>query len=115
MQFAPILNCFAQAMSCDMIPHADGDIVALHSEIRELFSKCKTLARMMKMPSRISSDLGLVDPPQSIADNMCASYIEYVGPFHRLFHVPSFWAEYQRYRESPETTPTSTRLKVLLV
>ena len=36
-------------------------------------------------------------------------------PRHRILHIPTFWAEYYRYWDNPESATAGLRLKVLLV
>jgi hypothetical protein len=42
-------------------------------------------------------------------------YFQFFESAHRILHVPTFWAEYQSYWESPSKVPAGIRLKILLV
>lgn len=50
-----------------------------------------------------------------MADKMVSLYFGSFESTHRILHVPTFWIEYQRYWNDPETVPIGLRLKMLLV
>ncbi|KAF2739228.1 hypothetical protein EJ04DRAFT_540871 [Polyplosphaeria fusca] len=120
LEFAPIVNCFSQAISCNgEVTHSNGEVSVLHSQIRKLLGDCKNLARRIKMtqPGRSLSypEPGITDPPKKTADAMTGLYFESFDIIYRLFHVPTFWTEYHEYWAHPEAAPISSRLKILLV
>ena len=62
-----------------------------------------------------SGESSLVPSSRNVADGMVNLYIQFFDPIFRVFHVPTFWAEYQRYWKDVDSSPTSLRIKVLLV
>lgn len=121
-EFEPIYNCYAAAM-CDET--RDGDSIqdpearSLYIQIGDLLQKCKSIARRMKMgrPSRNlpCTDFNLEPPSREIAETMAALYFRSFESTYRIIHVPSFWNEYHRYRNNPESVAIGMRLQILLV
>lgn len=68
-------------------------------------------------PSRYfsSPDFGLTSPSRDLADMMVELYFESFESTQRILHVPTFWADYQRYWDHSEGTTTGARLKIFLV
>ena len=92
---------------------------ALVARTSDLLKKCKSTARTIKMgrPSRSLSSpgFGLEPPSREVADMMVALYFRAFESTHRILHIPTFWTEYQRYWNHPESIAVHLRLKVLLV
>lgn len=97
----------------------DEEINASLAQIRELLKKCKTITRSLKIgrPSRslFPSLSDLIPPIGDVADNMVKLYLESFEPAMRILHKPSFWTEYRKVVENPETAKADSLLKVLLV
>lgn len=95
------------------------EVKAIYMEMNELLQKCKTLARSIKKarPSRgfPVRERTLVPPSREVADAMVELYFQFFESAHRILHVPTFWAEYQSYWDSPATIPAGLRIKILLV
>ncbi|KAI1142100.1 hypothetical protein F5Y05DRAFT_402099 [Hypoxylon sp. FL0543] len=119
-EFAPIVACYvAAASTAKATSPPDTELGTLHAQIWTLMQKCKSLARTTKVgrPSRWLSapDFDLTPPPRDVADTMAALYFESFESTSRILHAPSFWKEYQRFWDHPESITTDLRLKVLLV
>ncbi|KAF2094645.1 FAD/NAD(P)-binding domain-containing protein [Rhizodiscina lignyota] len=88
-------------------------------QVRDLLQKCKGIARTIKMarPGRNLSypEFNLAPPSREVADTMTTLYFRSFESTHRILHAPTFWTEYQRYWDQPETASTSLRLKIFLV
>jgi hypothetical protein len=88
-------------------------------QIGDLYQKCKNIAKSIKVgrPSRCLScpGFGLEPPSREVADTMANLYFRSFESTHRILHVPTFWSEYQRYWNHPESVTTGLRLKILLV
>ena len=95
------------------------ETMASIAQIRELLKRCKTITRSLKIgrPSRslFPSQSDLIPPIGDVADNMVKLYLESFEPAMRVLHIPSFWAEYRKVVESPQTAKADSLLKVLLV
>lgn len=89
------------------------------AQIKDLLQKCKSLATTIKVrqPGRYlpysESERDL--PAREVADTMVALYFQYFETTYRILHRPTFWTEYERYWDSPESVTTEVRLKILLV
>jgi hypothetical protein len=46
---------------------------------------------------------------------MVTLYFRYFESIHRILHVPTFWTEYERYWDNPDSATTESRIKVFLV
>lgn len=99
--------------------HQDEGIKAMITQIRELLIKCKTITKSLKVgrPSRslLPPQADLMPPTGEVVDNMIRSYMESYEPAMRILHIPSFWAEYHKFRENHEAAKPDILLKVLLV
>jgi hypothetical protein len=95
------------------------DFEELLNEIGCFLQRCKSLARHIKTgrPSRClpNPELGLILPSRPIADDMASLYFGSFESTHRIVHIPSFWAEYRRCWDNPQSITTSQRLKILLI
>lgn len=84
-----------------------------------LLQKCKLIGRRMKAgrPSRSLShpEFDLSPPSREVADTMVNLYFQSFESTHRILHVPTFWNEYHRYWNHPESVKDDLRLKILLV
>ncbi|KAF2268926.1 hypothetical protein CC78DRAFT_454231 [Lojkania enalia] len=119
-EFAIILACYAAAGGCDYGSLFQGaDTRELVAQIGDLLKQCKETARSIKIgrPSRCLSSpkTGLLPPARELADTMVTHYFESFESTHRILHVPTFWADYQKYWSNPESASTTLRLKILLV
>ncbi|KAL2070193.1 hypothetical protein VTL71DRAFT_13219 [Oculimacula yallundae] len=119
-EFANIWQCYEEAIGTgDGITFQDMETKPLIAEMGELLHKCKLIARTLKVgrPSRslAGNDILTNVPSRDIADAMAHLYFESFESTHRILHVPSFWAEYQRYWDNPDSVPNGSRLKILLV
>lgn len=77
------------------------------------------MARSIKLarPSRWLShpEFDLSPPSREVADAMTTLYFRSFESTHRILHEPTFWSEYQRYWDHPESVTPSLRLRILLV
>ncbi|KAM0425708.1 hypothetical protein ACHAPT_008955 [Fusarium lateritium] len=118
-EFEPIYACFNAATSSNQEALVqDPYLQAEMLQIGHLLQKCKDAAKVIK-----TRRLGLPHPetaqappiPRDMADAMASIYLQTFEIAYRVFHIPSFWVEYQRYWSDPENSPFSLRLKMLLV
>src|SRR3954454_14782746 len=54
-------------------------------------------------------------PIRPEADQLLCYYLRTHKSIHRILHIPSFQKEYEQYWVSPQTTPTVSLIKILLV
>ncbi|KAI0844735.1 hypothetical protein F5Y00DRAFT_188022 [Daldinia vernicosa] len=119
-EFAPLIACYVAAANTakGAFPQ-DTEKGALYAQIWTLLQKCKNMARSIKLgrPSRWLSypDFDLVPPEREIADAMATSYFQLFESTYRIIHAPTFWSEYQKLWDCPESVTTSLRIKILLV
>ncbi|KAJ4242889.1 hypothetical protein NW757_011784 [Fusarium falciforme] len=117
-EFQPIYTCFSAATKNDQAALVqDPFLQAEIAHVGQLLQKCKDAATVIK-----TRRLGLPHPEptlpplaREVADAMVSRYLHTFEITYRVFHIPSFWVEYQRYWSDPETSPFSLRLKMLLV
>ncbi|OJD34085.1 c6 zinc finger domain-containing protein [Diplodia corticola] len=119
-EFATIDACFAEATGTGKGPSFQGgETGALVAQMGHLLLKCKEIARKLKVgrPSRRLSRPGfsLAFPSREVSDKMASLYFQSYESTHRILHVSTFWAEYERYWRDPESAPIDLRLKILLV
>jgi hypothetical protein len=91
---------------------------ALFEQIRNIFQKCKSLARTIKSGRPIKhlpSSFELSLPARELADSMVDKYFSSFESAYRILHEPTFRMEYQRYWEQPESVTIAIRLTVSLV
>ncbi|KAF2967523.1 hypothetical protein GQX73_g6038 [Xylaria multiplex] len=118
-EFQSVYKCFADACgSGESTSIRSDETKALIIEIDDLYKKCKRIAKSLKInrPSRCltSPRPSLEPPPREIADAMITVYFRCFESANRILHEPSFWAEYRRFWEDPESINTGQRLKILL-
>ncbi|CAG8904591.1 unnamed protein product [Penicillium egyptiacum] len=119
-EFEPFVAFYAEAIGKGNGETFKGaEIKHLLVQSGDLLQKCKHTARSIKIwrPSRSLSNpqLGLKPPSRDISDIMVTLYMQSFESTHRILHIPSFWAEYQRYWNDLHNAPNELRLKVLLV
>jgi hypothetical protein len=106
-------------MRQDTSGFGDVESQALVTEIGTLFHKCKAVAKFLKLgrPSRQLSHAGydFTPPSREMANTFAASYFEFFESTHRVLHAPTFWLQYERFWERPESAPSGLRLQILLV
>jgi hypothetical protein len=92
---------------------------SLAVEVDGLMRKCKDVARSIKTgqseTSTPYSELRLSSQYRGHSDVAASAYFKSFESVHRILHAPSFWADYRRFWDEPESCPNSLRLKVLLV
>ncbi|KAG9253572.1 uncharacterized protein F5Z01DRAFT_147121 [Emericellopsis atlantica] len=97
----------------------DEETKASIAHIQELLRKCKTITRSLKIgrPSRslFPTLSDLLPPTRDVADKLVKLYLESFEPLMRILHIPSFWAEYEKIAESPDTAKPASLFKVLLI
>lgn len=97
----------------------DFETTSLLVQTGTYLKKCKALGRAIKVgrPSRTLSNPGFVlaPPSREVADTMVSLYLKSFESTLRVLHVPSFWAEYQRFWDNPDGVKAGLRLKILLV
>lgn len=119
-EFFVMVDCYSE-----MIGKGSGDASYRTPETRslvvqsgELIQKCKDAAKTIKVsrPSRSHTPSAEIKvPPRDVSDAMVKLYFESFESAHRILHGPTFRAEYERYWEHPDSTPSDLRLKILLV
>ncbi|KAL7621971.1 hypothetical protein AAE478_007472 [Parahypoxylon ruwenzoriense] len=119
-EFETIVACCTEATGGGKVDSFQGpETQALCVQIGSLLQKCKNIARSIKLgrPSRWLSypQFDLAPPSREVADAMVTLYFRSFESTHRILHVPTFWAEYQKYWEHPDSGKHDLRLKVLLV
>ncbi|KAI2468611.1 hypothetical protein F4781DRAFT_422513 [Annulohypoxylon bovei var. microspora] len=119
-EFAPIVTCYIGAANSGKGDSSqDTELGTLYVQIWDLLQKCKNMARCTKIgrPSRWLSrpDFDLEPPSRELADAMVTLYFQSFESTYRILHAPTFWSEYQRYWDHPESVTIDLRLKVLLV
>lgn len=68
--------------------------------------KCKNLARSIKaqrLPAQFSTGIGKNMPPEATAHQLVSAYFRTFETVYRILHVPTFWKEYKKYWEAPES------------
>lgn len=120
-EFRPIMTCYTTALNStkDAANQDTTELGALFNQIGALLQKCKNIARAIKVvrPSRclLYPEFDLAPPPRAVADAMVNLYFQFFESAYRILHVPTFWSEYRRYWDNPESATTSLRLQILLV
>lgn len=126
-EFAAIISCYGAIVGRGSreTPAHEAEVEALIVQAGEFMLKCKNIARRLKMdrPSRglpqVSGDpgfgLSLVPFSRAMADTMAKLYFESFESTHRILHTPTFWTDYHRYWDHPETVANDLRFKVVLV
>ncbi|KAH9885149.1 hypothetical protein F4778DRAFT_761292 [Xylariomycetidae sp. FL2044] len=125
--FAAIIECYsamAGKASNDILSHGP-QIIQLLAEGGELLVETKHIAQQLKVerPSRLAPTpstalkLGqyLVPPSRERADTMTKLYFESFESTYRILHAPTFWADYERYWQSPDSVTNAVYLQILLV
>ncbi|KAF2993569.1 hypothetical protein E8E14_001445 [Neopestalotiopsis sp. 37M] len=119
-ELEPVLECYRQAVDPESRALIeDTEVRGLVTEMADLLHAGKNIAKRIKSTRPTGSladpDFGLVSPTREVADQMTALYFSSFESCHRILHVPSFWAEYNRFWSMPGSVSTPSRLKVLLV
>lgn len=68
--------------------------------------KCKNMARSIKsqrLPAEFSAGYGKNIPPERLAYELVSAYFRTFETVYRILHVPTFWQEYKRYWENPQS------------
>ncbi|RTE83050.1 hypothetical protein BHE90_002422 [Fusarium euwallaceae] len=117
-EFEPIYTFYNAATNNDQAaliqdPYLQAEI----TQAGQLLQKCKDAAKVIKTRRLDPSHPEPARPPitREVADVMVSHYLQTFEITYRVFHIPSFWIEYQRYWNDPENSPPSLRLKMLLV
>ncbi|KAK6224002.1 hypothetical protein LQW54_000148 [Pestalotiopsis sp. IQ-011] len=119
-ELQPVLDCYRQAVDAESRASIeDTEVRDLVNEMADLLQVAKNIGKRIKLtrPSGSLADpeFGIMNPTREVADQMAALYFSSFESSHRILHVPTFWAEYNRYWSTPENASTPMRLKVLLV
>ncbi|OHE91924.1 fungal specific transcription factor [Colletotrichum orchidophilum] len=80
------------------------------SELYIDLEKCKKLGRIIKArrtPSFSSISTGKSMPSRELADALINNYIRTFESIHRIIHVPTFKADYEKYWENPSEATDS--------
>lgn len=125
--FAAVISCYSAIVGKGPkdFPDDEPEIASLVAQAGESMLQCKNIARRLKtgrpsrglaqFPSDPSLSLNHVLSSRERADAMTKLYFQSFESTHRILHVPTFWVDYQRYWDQPETVTNDLRLKVLLV
>lgn len=121
-EFAAIIACWGEVMGklSKNPSFRDPETAAVVAQAGEILGKCKNTAKSIKLvrPTRglWSSPDFLAPPPREMSDTLANLYFKSFESTHRILHGPTFWANYQRYWDQPETAVTpALRLTILLV
>ncbi|KAK4148412.1 hypothetical protein C8A00DRAFT_19752, partial [Chaetomidium leptoderma] len=122
-QFAAIMACYSEITDRDSKDPSfqNPETAALVAQAGEFLRKCKTGAKNIKVgrptrgPGPTSSPVSFTLPPREKADEKAELYFSSFESTHRILHAPTFWAEYQKYWDQPESVTEDLRLKILLV
>ncbi|KAH7157971.1 hypothetical protein B0J13DRAFT_581923 [Dactylonectria estremocensis] len=120
-EFSTIIACWGEIMGKpgSNTSFRDPEVASMVAEAGDILGKCKTIAKSIKLvrPTRsLSSNPELlVPPPRETSDIMANLYFESFESTHRILHVPSFWIDYGRYWDSPDSATPTLRLTILLV
>ncbi|KAF5657018.1 C6 zinc finger domain-containing protein [Fusarium heterosporum] len=116
-----IIACWVEVMGKPSSDHAfqDPDVASVIAQAGEFLTKCKTMAKNIKLtrPTRglLSTPDFLVPPSRETSDIMVDLYFKSFESTHRILHGPTFMTEYNKYWEHPESATDSLRLTILLV
>ncbi|KAK3311212.1 uncharacterized protein B0T15DRAFT_482296 [Chaetomium strumarium] len=120
-EFTVMIRCYGEILGMES---KDGsfqtrEAAALIAQARDFFRECKSRAKFSKVgrPTRgiACPWLDLTPPSREMADVLARLYFASFESTHRILHAPTFWAEYQRYWDDPESAAPDLRVKVLLV
>ncbi|KAH6854536.1 hypothetical protein B0I37DRAFT_422123 [Chaetomium sp. MPI-CAGE-AT-0009] len=120
-EFALVMACYAEIVGKDSKNPAfqTPDAAALIAQASEALQGCKNRGKGIKVarPTRglPSPYHSLVPPSLEVATEMAKLYFASFESTHRILHAPTFWAEYQKYWDNPESVPEDTRYRILLV
>ncbi|KAK4127166.1 hypothetical protein N657DRAFT_641111 [Parathielavia appendiculata] len=120
-EFTAIITCYSEIMgrgTGDTSYHSP-EAAVLVSQAGHLLRKSKIGAKSIKVdrpaPRLNSPGVVLTLPPRETADAKARLYFAAFESTHRILHVPTFWTEYQRCWDHPDSITADLRLKVLLV
>lgn len=120
-EFAPIIACWIEIMGnlSNNASFRDPETAVLVAQAGDIHRKCKNTAKSIKLvrPTRSlwSSPDFLTPPSRDMSDTLANLYFKSFESTHRILHVPTFWADYRRYWDHPDTAAPSLRLTILLV
>ncbi|KAI5460192.1 C6 zinc finger domain protein [Mariannaea sp. PMI_226] len=120
-EFAGIIVCWGEIMGKQSTNPGfrDSETATLIAQAGDLLNKCKRTAKSIKLvrPTRgLSSSIDLLTPPtREVCDTMAKLYFDSFESTYRILHAPSFWDDYQKYWDHPESATPDLRLTVLLV
>jgi hypothetical protein len=93
---------------------ANSDIVALVEDCRGLRRQIKESSRLMAFESSRDLLLGPL-PSKDVCVGLVHAYLDTYELLHRVLHIPTFWAEFERYWPNLALAPLCARAKILLV
>ncbi|KAL2131234.1 hypothetical protein VTI74DRAFT_5385 [Chaetomium olivicolor] len=115
------MRCYSEIMDKDSkdASFQAPEAAALITQAADVLHKCKHRAKSIKVsrPTRgpPSPAAGLAPQTRETSDELVRLYFASFESAHRILHAPTFWAEYQRYWDHPESVTPDLRHKVLLV
>lgn len=87
-------------------------------DINELLNKCKAMSRAAKAGPHnqflINPNYRESVPPRPICDKLLELYFRTHESSLRIFHIPTFWKEYEMYWQNPTGTSSTIIIKMLL-
>jgi hypothetical protein len=97
----------------------DAEVAPVVTEAGDFYAKCKSLAKTIKLtrPTRgllMSPDI-MIPPSRETSDVMVDLYFKSFESTHRILHGPTFFVEYNKFWDHPESVTDSQRLTILLV
>lgn len=119
-ELSVIIDCYSEIIGKDSgnASYKTPETVSLVAQCGDFIQKCKNTAKNMKLsrPSRTQASSPEIKlPPRDLSDAMINLYFSSFESTHRILHVPTFRAEYQRYWDRPASASIELRLKILLV
>ncbi|KAG6365763.1 hypothetical protein INS49_007374 [Diaporthe citri] len=119
-EFSTMIDCYTEMIGKDSgnASYKTPETASLVAQSGDFIQKCKDTAKNIKLgrPSRTQTSSPEIKlPPRDLSDAMINLYFSSFESSHRILHIPTFRAEYQRYWERPASAPTELRLKILLV
>ncbi|SPQ19355.1 205fc1b6-2513-496d-9409-9095ae86af20 [Thermothielavioides terrestris] len=119
-----MIRCYSEIMCKKSKKSPDASFQApettrLIAEAADFLQKCKSRAKSIKVsrPTRSppSTEAGSATYSREMADVLAKLYFTSFESAHRILHAPTFWAEYEKYWERPESASPDLRHKVNLV
>ncbi|KAH8700842.1 hypothetical protein BGW36DRAFT_137076 [Talaromyces proteolyticus] len=95
---------------------ANENMADLQNAVRE----CAGLRRSWKTRLYNENTLPILDisstfPDRTVCNELVQCYMRTLEPIYRLFHIPSFWEEYEQFWNNLQASPTQFAMKLGLI